>query len=370
MFSEFRPIMPLNPQRETLARLGREAHSRPSAFSTETDAALGSFRDQRRILERQVRAGDLTTRAARRAATEAAEGLASDLLRRADGLRTPSHARLERLTETRRARENARVGASLESLQRETNRLLRLSLVEQQIVNRAAEFEGRAFIRPLTGGSPAPTLDSLLALHQRAEIDGDEAAREWARRQLEAMRPRVVNPEDLLRIERATDRPDRVSPMLVQKYGEVFATLDTAAREQFVDQAIEAADANALCAAFTATREAVSEEGLEPRWMRTLLSALDRFPDPALAALHEAERAACDDAVAAARAQAEYSIAVARAESELADLVAPTEAELRRQDRTRSIGRAMPSEPIGLTAQRRGLLPDEYEAASAIDANV
>lgn len=357
--------MPLNPQRDTLSRLGLEAQGRPSPFSTDADAALNSFRDQRRTLERQVRAGDMTTKAARRAATEAAEALAVELSRRAENLRTPSHARLDRFAETRRARERNRTAASLESLQRETNRLLRLSLVEQQIVNREPEFEGRAFVRPLTGGSPAPTLDSLLSLHERAEIDGDEAAREWARRQLEAMRPRVVNPEDQLRIERATDRPDRVSPVLVRKYVEVFETLDTEAREQFVAQAIEAADSTALCAAFAAAREIASEEGLEPRWARNLADAMDRLPDSALAALQQDERAACDEAVAAARAQADYAIAVARVEAELSDLTAPTEAEMRRQDRARGTSPAAPNEPIGLTARRRGLLPEEFEAAKA-----
>lgn len=357
--------MSLNPQRDAMARLGREAQNRPSPFSTEAEAALASFRDQRRALERQVRDGDITTKAARRAAGEAAEALGAELLRRAESLRTPSHARLDRLAETRRARERTRAAASLESLQRETNRLLRLSLVEQQIVNRAPEFEGRTFVRPLTGGSPSPTLDSLLALHERAQIDGDEAAQEWARRQLEAMRPRVVNPEDQLRIERATDRPDRISPVLVQKYVEVFETLDMAAREQFVDQALEAADATALCAAFRAAREATNEAGLEPRWARTLVEALDRLPDSALSALQQDERAACDEAIAAARAQADYAIAVARAEADLSDLTAPTEAELRRRDRARSVAPAALSEPIGLTAQRRGLLPDEYEAAQA-----
>jgi hypothetical protein len=361
--------MSLHPHRDAIARLGREAQRRPSPFSAEAEAALATFRDGRLALERRVRVGEITPRAARREAGAAAESLEGELRRRAEGLRTPAHAMLTRLAEARRAREGARAAATLESLQRETNRLLRQSLVEQQIVNRAAEFEGRAFVRPLTGGAPAPTLETLLALHGRADLDGDEAAREWARRQLEGLRPRVLNPEDLLRIERATDRPDRVSPALVGTYAEAFAALDLDGRERFVAEALAAADSTALCAAFGAARDEAAGTGLEPRWARTLLAALDRFPDAALAALHEAERAACDAARAAAAAQADYAAAVARTEAELADLVAPTEPELRRRDRARAAAPVAPGEPIGLTARRRGLFPDELAPPAEADAD-
>ena len=69
----------------------------------------------------------------------------------------------------------------------------------------------------------------------------------------------------LLRIERATDRPERVSPALVERYVEAFEALDADGRERFVAEAIAAADATALCAAFAAARSEAAGAGPEPR---------------------------------------------------------------------------------------------------------
>jgi len=63
-----------------------------------------------------------------------------------------------------------------------------MTLIEQQLQNRAREFEGKTFVRSFTGGQPAPTLDSLLRFHETSSLAGDEAAQEWSRRQLESAR--------------------------------------------------------------------------------------------------------------------------------------------------------------------------------------
>src|SRR6185437_10047896 len=131
---------------------------------------------------------------------------------------------LDRLVEVGNARKRARERQSTEGLQRETNRLLRQTLIEQQLQSRAAEFEGRTFVRPAHGGVPVPTLDALLSFHEMAGNAGDEAAMEWARRQLEGFRTRVVEPQDQRRIDLACDRPDLVNPRLVETYVESLGT--------------------------------------------------------------------------------------------------------------------------------------------------
>ena len=120
------------------------------------------------------------------------------------------------------ARKAARENASLDTLHRETNRLLRQALIEQQVVTRAGEFESRAYVRPLAGGQPAPTIDSLLSFHDHAAQAGDDAAQELARCQLEGLRPQLPSAEDQHRVDLACDRPDRVNPTLVARYLEAL----------------------------------------------------------------------------------------------------------------------------------------------------
>ena len=207
----------------------------------------------------------------------------------AESFRPLSPILLDRLVEVGNARKRVRENQSLEGLQRETNRLLRQSLIEQQLQSRAGEFEGRGFVRPALGGPPAPTLDSLLRFHETARQSGDEAALEWARRQLEGFRGRVTEPEDQRRIDLACDRPDRVNPRRVGAHVEAMRDQGVEALERFVSRALEERNASACMAAFRLARQA--PEGNRLRWVRMVLNGLGQFPDVALSALRsEVER--------------------------------------------------------------------------------
>jgi hypothetical protein len=354
--------MALNPLRTALGRLGLTAFASEAPFQAEAEAALARFRTVRSELERQVFRGDLTVKTARARAAAAAASLRQTLKTKADGYSPAPRAFLDRLVQAAEARTAARAAAPLEALQRESNRLLRQLLIEQQLVHRTTEFEGRAFVRPLPGGSPAPTLESLLAFHEQAVQAGDEAAQEWVRRQLEGIRNRVPSPEDQRRIDAACERPDQVNPAIVARYVEALQTREDGERETFVRHAIEDQDANACCAAFVLARQ--TSEAVHARWVRLLLDGVKEFPDAALTTLRAWESEARRQESEAARARAEYAIAVAEAEAELPDLEAPTDADLKRQARVLSRPVAV-DQPIGLNLTRRGLTPEEFAALQA-----
>jgi hypothetical protein len=357
----------LNPLRDKLPLAGRESQDRSSPFQVEAESALAGFRATRVDLERQVRRGDLTVKVARERAAAASIDLRDRLLKESEGYSPIPRAFLDRLIEADKARKKEKESLSIEGLQRETNKLLRQHLVEQQLQVRAGEFEGKTFLRPVAGGVPAPTLDGLLGFYRTASDSGDEVALEWSRRQLEGLRNRVFNADDLRRIDLATDRPDRVNPRLIDVYVEAMKDRSGDELETFAEKAVDDGDANACIAAFSLARQ--SPDGARVRWVRKVLSALPDFPDAALTTLRALEADARANEAEAARAQAEFAIARAEAEVGLDGLEAPTERDRERIARIESTPVAKPGEAIGLTLNRRGAIDDsEFEAARRIDA--
>jgi hypothetical protein len=357
----------LNPFRDALSRAGREAQDRSSPFQAEADAGLEGFRAVRADLERQVRRGDLTVKVARERAASAAADLRDRLLKRSENYCTTPRVFLDRLVEADKARKMARESLSIEGLQRETNRLLRQHLVEQQLQSRAPEFEGRTFLRPIAGGQPAPTLDSLLGFHRMASDSGDEVAIEWSRRQLEGFRNRVFDDADIRKIDLATDRPDRVNPRLVDVYVESLKGRSPDELETFVDRAAEDRDANACIAAFVLARQ--DPEGPKLRWVRKLLSRLPEFPDVALTTLRglEAEARASEDE--AVKAQVKFAIARAEDEADLDGVRAPSDRELERAAKIQARPIARPGESIGLALERRGAIDEsEFDTVAGFPA--
>lgn len=357
--------MPLHPSREALGQSGLRAFQLETSFKPEADAALARFQALRDDLEKQVRRGDLTVKVAREKAAAATAILRDDLKARADGYHATPRVFLDRLLEASGARSKSRDHTSLEGLQRETNRLLRISLVEQQLQTRAREFEGRTFVRRLQGGQPAPTLDSLLAFHETSAQAGDAAAAEWTRRQLEGMRGRVSDPSEVRRIDLACDRPEQVNPRLVTAYLDALQEDDPSAVEGFAVNALESGDANACVAAFVLARAEAG--GTAVRWVRDLLNGLSAFPDSALATLRTMEAEARGADGEAARAQVDYAVAVAESQARFEKVEPPTANELLRAERVRSKPVARLGEPIGLALDRRGYLSDEPVPGSTID---
>lgn len=355
--------MALNPLRDALGQSGLRAARSESPFKAEADAALAGFRAFSRDLRNRVGAGDLTPKVARTQAAEAAGKFREELLARSENFSAAPRAFADRLAEAAVVRKRARDNMSLEGLQRETNRLLRQNLVEQQLTTRVPEFEARAFVRPIHGGRPAPTLQSLIAFHESAIHAGDDTATEWSRRQLEMFRARVADPDEQRRIDRACDRPDQVNPRIVATYLDAMRDRDAAELEAFVAHAIEGRDANACMAAFLLARQA--PEGPALRWVRSTLNGLNEFPDAALSSLRAWEAEARVEEAEAARAHAEYAVEIALAEARFPGLEAPSAAELEQQARLMSRPVASAGEPIGLAVDRRGLTADEYDAMLA-----
>jgi hypothetical protein len=359
----------LNPLREIVERLGRRSSERPSPFRSEAESILEAFRADRRAIEQDVKHGDLTPKVARQRVAALAEGLEKALKQRAGDYSTVSRAFLDRLIEASERRKLAAERTSLDGLQRETNRLLRSVLVEQQIQVRKAEFESRAYLRPVAGGQPAPTLETLLAFHSHATVAGDDSAAEWGRRQLEGFRPLVQNPEDQRRIDLATDRADRVNPRLVGAYVDAMQEQPPEEMERFVVESVASKDANACMAAFVMAREV--PDGIRHRWVRQVLEGIEEFPDSALTTLRALEATARDEDREAALAQAEFAIAQAAAEAKLPGLEAPSEAERARRDAIAAKPAARPGEPIGLALDRRGafegeVIPESPEGPAAV----
>jgi hypothetical protein len=355
--------MSLNPLKDTLTRAGLAASQRDTPFQAEADAALAGFQAVRRDLERQVRQGELTVKVARERASDAAKRLSELLVPRSEGFSPVSRVFLDRLIAATETRKAAKERASSESLLRETNRLLRETLVEQQLASRASEFEGRTFVRSMAGGNAAPTLDSLIRFHETATLAGDDSALEWGRRQLEALRTRVIGDEDIRRIDSACDRPDRLNPRIVARYVESLNDAPAETLESFVGEAIASRDTNACAAAFALAREA--PEGSSTRWVRNVLNGLDQFPDAALNSLRVWEAEARADDAHAARSKAEYAVALAEADSRFPGLEAPSAADLERMERIQALPLAAEHEPIGLALNRRGLLPEEFAAITS-----
>ena len=350
--------MALNPLRGSLGALGIRAAENGSAFQPEAEAALGLFRSRKDELKAAVQRGELTPKVARRLAAEAAAEVQKTLASRADGFSSVPRAFQDRLSEAVANRKRAQESASLEALQRETNQLLRTSLIEQQLQNRDAEFRNQTYTRRVAGSEPSPTLDGLLRFHDSATMAGDEAAREWARRQLEGLRSMAPDPDDQRRIDLACDRPDRVNPALVSRYVEQLDGSSDEELEHFARESVEARDANACVAAFILARQA--PEGAARGWVRQVLQGVELFPDSALTTLRTLQAEARADESAAAMAEVDRVAMIAEAEAAMPALKPPTEAELERMSRVESLPLIAPGEAIGLVPGRRGFSAEEF----------
>src|SRR5262249_35207401 len=151
-----------------LSQAGLRAFQYESSFKPQADAALARFNEFRDDLERQLRRGDLTMKVARERAEAAALNMKVALKQQSAGYSPVPRLFLDRLIETSSARARARDHMSTEALERETNRLLRLALVEQQLQTRAREFEAKTYVRMMPSGQTVPTLESLFSFHETA----------------------------------------------------------------------------------------------------------------------------------------------------------------------------------------------------------
>lgn len=350
--------MPLNPLKQSvdLQTLANITHP----FQSEVDAALARFRTVRDSIKDQVRQGEITLKVAREKTVRAANDVRSTLNDKSKDPSPVPRVFLDRLVEASNSRRKAAQNQSLESLQRETNRLLRLNLVEQQIQARGAEFETKTYVRAIAGGAAGPTLESLLDFHEASTIAGDEPAREWARRHLEMMREQVIEPQDQRKIDLACDRPDQINQRLISAYVTAIRDRTPEELETFVNQSLESNDSNACAAAFVVARSL--PDPTQYRWVRNLLSGLHQFPDQALNALRTWEAEARASEASTAQALATRAISAVEVDARLMDVEPPSEADLERLARDQSKPVANFDEPIGLAPKKRwgeNVLPSE-----------
>ena len=189
--------MAMNPLRDALGQSGLRASRSDSPFRAEAESALSSFRAIGQDLRRRVEAGDITPKVARQQADEAASLFRDDLLRRCEGFSSAPRAFADRLVEAANARKRGpREHVAGEPPARDEP--APPPEPRRAAVDHAASPSSRAaaFVRPIHGGQPVPTLQSLVAFHDSALQAGDETALEWSRRQLESFRSRVVDPDD------------------------------------------------------------------------------------------------------------------------------------------------------------------------------
>ncbi len=357
--------MPPTDLRATLGPRGLRTDAADHALRAEGDRALADFRGALADVQRRVRRGDMTPRAARERAAVAAAELRDDLHRRARSFQGAPAPFADGLARERAAREKAGRAPTIDALQRETNELLRTLLVEQQLGTRVGEFESRTFARPIGGGQPVPTVEGLLAFLDESEGQGDATAVEWARRQLAAQRPLVIDEGLARRVDRARRRPHEVDPSAVAEFVAALEDRPAAGLAEFVAQAIAAGDASACVAAFVAARQ--SGDPADSAGVREVIAGLSRFPRPALDALAGWEQAARLEESDAALERVGYAVASAQAEARLDGLEAPRESDLRRADRILGRTPALAGEPLGLALQRRGLRYDELADLDLLD---
>lgn len=101
---------------------------------------------------------------------------------------------------------------SAETLAKETRDLMKALLVEQQITNRRAELEAKGYAS-MAGGAPIPDPLRLLSLAEST----DDAAREWARRELAGVLPHVADDTTRRRVQAAVRAPGELDPAEVRQ---------------------------------------------------------------------------------------------------------------------------------------------------------
>jgi hypothetical protein len=356
-------IMALNPNTDALRRSAAAIRT-GGPFQAVAAAAIESFQSLRGELAAQVRAGRLTPRVAREKASEAAASLRDDLIGRAAAVRPASATLADAVAASIESRRASAARPSFGTLQRETNRLLRQNLIEQQLASRASEFESRAFHRPLGGGAPAPSLEGLLAFAAQADGEADESAREWARRQLEAFRPFVHTAEEMRRIDAVCDRPEQVNPRTVARYLEALAEAPAEELDRFATEAIASRDASACVAAVLLASEMPGDDAAPAQWVQTVVEGLDRLPDAALAAIRNHLDAEQQVTTQTAMASAEAAADRMAAEARMPSLAAPRDDQVARLARAEALPVATSGQPIGLVPGFRGQIPVENPVSS------
>lgn len=336
----------LNPRRNSVSSIEMEVlNGFSDAIKKPFEERLTNFNQSKSDLVQMVSDGEMTVKAARKRAGELAGEMQSVVETVVNQMKGEGSPLSLRLMESVRNRKKSKTS---EALQGEILEVMQRNLVELQITNRKSEFEGRTYLKNGANQVATASLEKLFEYLDESEMREDQAAVEWVRRQMEQLKPIVVSPEILERIDQACDRPGTLNLRLVAKYQKAIGERisEPGFIEALLDQAIDQNDANACSAVFQMAREEL--QLIRPEAQLKLMAVIDKFPSQALSDALRVDRDANRDAEARTEQFQAMSLAYIEQSARLEDAKQPSESDLKRRMEIKAREALPADEPIGL----------------------
>jgi len=336
----------LNPRRNSVSTIEMEVlNGFSDAIKKPFEERLTNFNQSKSDLVQMVSDGEMTVKAARKRAGELAgemQSVVETVVNQMKGEGSPLSLRLMESVRNRKKNKTS------EALQGEILDVMQRNLVELQITNRKSEFEGRTYLKNGANQVATASMEKLFEYLDESEMREDQAAVEWVRRQMEQLRPIVVSPEILDRIDQSCDRPGSLNLRLVAKYQKAIGERisEPGFIEALLDQAIDQNDANACSAVFQMAREEL--QLIRPEAQLKLMAVIDKFPSQAFSDALRVDRDANRDAEARTEQFQAMSLAYIEQSARLEDAKQPSESDLKRRMEIKAREALPADEPIGL----------------------
>jgi hypothetical protein len=336
----------LNPRRNSVSSIETEVlNGFSDAIKKPFEERLADFNQRKSDLIQMVSDGEMTVKAARKRAGELAGEMQMVVETAVNQMKGEGSPLSLRLMESVRNRKKNKTS---EALQDEILEVMHRNLVELQITNRKVEFEGRTYLKNGANQVATASMEKLFEYLDESEMKEDQAAVEWVRRQMEQLRPFVVSPEIMERIDQSCDRPGSLNLRLVEKYQKAIGERisEPGFIEALLDQAIEQNDANACSAVFQMAREEL--QLIRPEAQLKLMAVIDKFPSQAFSDALRVDRDANRDAEARTEQFQAMSLAYIEQSARLEDAKQPSESDLKRRMEIKAREALPADEPIGL----------------------
>lgn len=336
----------LNPRRNSVSSIETEVlNGFSDAIKKPFEERMTNFNQSKSDLIQMVSDGEMTVKAARKRAGELAgemQMVVETAVNQMKGQGSPLSLRLMESVRNRKKNKTS------EALQGEILEVMHRNLVELQITNRKVEFEGRTYLKNGANQVATASMEKLFEYLDESEMKEDQAAVEWVRRQMEQLRPFVVSPEIMERIDQSCDRPGSLNLRLVAKYQKAIGERisEPGFIEALLDQAIEQNDANACSAVFQMAREEL--QLIRPEAQLKLMAVIDKFPSQAFSDALRVDRDANRDAEARTEQFQAMSLAYIEQSARLEDAKQPSESDLKRRMEIKAREALPADEPIGL----------------------
>jgi hypothetical protein len=312
----------LNPRRNSVSSIETEVlNGFSDAIKKPFEERLTDFNQRKSDLIQMVSDGEMTVKAARKRAGELAVEMQSVVAATVNQQRGQGSPLSLRLMESVRNRKKSKSAEELQG-----------KILEVMQRNQVA----------------TASLEKLFEYLDESEMKEDQAAVEWVRRQMEHLKPIVVSPEILERIDQACDRPGTLNLRLVEKYQKAIAERisEPGFIEALLDQAIEQNDANACSAVFQIARQEL--QLIRPEAQLKLMAVIDKFPSQAFSDALRVDRDANRNAEACTEQFQAMSLAYIEQSTRLEDAKQPSEIDLKRRMELKAREALPADEPIGL----------------------